>query len=84
MRRRDLLAVGACLTVAGRAAVGIESTADRATDNAGSPLAPGVPAILKSYSAADHRCRLENIAICQQAIRECLRRHLVTDYLPGQ
>lgn len=84
MRRRDFLAVGAGVTVAGGAAVGTESTADRAVETAGSPLAPGVPAILASYSAADHRSRLENIALCQQAIRECLRQHLVTDYLPGQ
>jgi len=32
----------------------------------------------------DHRRRLENISECNRGIRKCLRKHLITDYLPGQ
>jgi len=39
---------------------------------------------LKSYTAEDHRRRLENIGCCQRAIRSCMRKHLITDYLPAQ
>lgn len=42
------------------------------------------PPILASFGAADHRRRLENIALCRQEIRTCMRRHLITDYLPAQ
>lgn len=31
-----------------------------------------------------HRRRLENISECNRGIRKCLRKHLITDYLPGQ
>ena len=46
--------------------------------------AVGTAAVLKNYTAADHRRRLENIGVCRRGIRGCLRRHLVTNYLPGQ
>lgn len=39
--------------------------------------------ILTAYTAADHRRRLENIRFCEQSIRTCLRKHLVTNYIPG-
>jgi hypothetical protein len=42
------------------------------------------PAVLSEYTAQTHRRRLENIRTCEQSIRNCLRKHLVTDYLPGQ
>jgi len=41
-------------------------------------------AVLKSYTAEDHRRRLQSIGVCQTAIRACLRKHLVTNYLPAQ
>jgi hypothetical protein len=47
-----------------------------------SPLA--TPAILKTYSDVDHRRRLENIRIGNETIRACLRKHLITSYLPAQ
>ena len=37
-----------------------------------------------NYSAAEHRRRLENIGLCRRAVRTCLRKHLVADYLPAQ
>lgn len=48
------------------------------------PRAPQAAPIVASYSADDHRNRLKNISFCHQAIRSCLRRHLITSYLPGQ
>jgi hypothetical protein len=42
------------------------------------------PAILAKYSVEDHRRRLENIAVCEKSIHTCLRKHLITNYLPGQ
>ena len=43
-----------------------------------------MPAVLKSHTAEDHRRRLENIGRCHKAIRSCMRKHLVADYLPAQ
>lgn len=42
------------------------------------------PAVLAAYTGEDHRRRLENIAIGQRTIRSCMRKHLITSYLPGQ
>ncbi len=39
---------------------------------------------LTVYTSEDHRRRLENIAICERGIATCLRKHLITSYLPGQ
>jgi len=41
-------------------------------------------AVLKHYTAGDHRRRLENIGRCHHAIGSCMRRHLIADYLPAQ
>jgi hypothetical protein len=45
--------------------------------------APLTPAMLKNYTAEDHRRRLRNIALGERGVRACLRKHLITDYLPG-
>ena len=80
MHRRDLLKGGA--VAAGLLAApqirpaGAGEAAPAATTDA--------PAVLARYTAAEHRSRLANIGICQRAIRTCLRKHLVTGYLPGQ
>lgn len=42
----------------------------------------GTSPVLKCYTAEDHRLRLSNIGRCEHSIRKCMRRHLVTDYLP--
>lgn len=39
--------------------------------------------VLKGYTAEDHRRRLNSIGLCERSIRSCLRRHLVTEYLPA-
>lgn len=36
------------------------------------------------YSPEDERQRLQNIALCEHSIHQCMRKHLVTGYLPGQ
>ena len=41
------------------------------------------PAVLVSYTGEDHRRRLQNIALAERGVRTCLRKHLITDYLPG-
>ena len=43
----------------------------------------GAAPILKSWSAEDHRRRLLNIQACEKGIRKCLKKHLITNYLPG-
>jgi hypothetical protein len=80
MHRRDLLKIGAHAAVAGAVASVSVGPGPEAATGAG-PLRAS--AILASYTAADHRRRLENIARCQRSIRTCLRRPLVPDYLPG-
>ena len=42
------------------------------------------PEIINVYRADEQRRRLENIATCERAIKKCLRKHLIADYLPGQ
>jgi hypothetical protein len=80
MHRRDFLwtgaqaaAVGAAVSVSGRVEAAGSATS-----------AAGAPSILKSYTADDHRRRLANLGVCQRAIRSCLRKHLITNYLPAQ
>jgi hypothetical protein len=41
-------------------------------------------AVLKSFTAEDHRRRLEKIGRCHNAIRSCMRKHLITGYQPAQ
>ncbi len=79
MHRRGFLQTGARAAVAG-AAASVCAGAGSAASEAG-PLRTS--AILASYTAADHRRRLENIGLGQRSIRTCMRKHLVTDYLPA-
>ncbi len=84
MDRRDFLKRGVQA-----AAVGSVAAMPACPVVAGSPAASGVssaqtPAILKAYTADDHRQRMRNIETCRREIRGCMRQHLVTSYLPGQ
>ena len=82
MDRRQFLKAGAGTTVAGAAfSASIERAAHAA---AAKPSETGTPAILATFNAEDHRRRLVNIGRAERSIRACLRKHLVTDYLPGQ
>ena len=86
MNRRQFLKAGAGTAAAG-AAISHPLGASRAADSPAAIIASGTtraPAILARYSAEDHRRRLRNIGTCTQKIRTCLRKHLITDYLPAQ
>lgn len=79
MDRRRFL--GASMTgPAGLAALGQSTAAAPLPDR----KIGAVPAILAKYTAEDHRRRLKNIAKCEKFIQTCLRKQLITNYLPGQ
>lgn len=84
MNRREFFKTGAQVAVVGAAATAqpCSALADAIpTSPASSSLAS---AILKDYTADDHRWRLQNIGVCHREIRTCMRKHLVTNYLHGQ
>ncbi len=81
MHRRDFLRTSTQAAVAG-AVVSASSSAGRAAVTSAS--AADTPAIMNRYTAEDHRRRLQNIGACQRAIRSCLRKHLIANYLPAQ
>ena len=80
MDRREFLKASAAVGAVGAAGVPVSGSAV-STAAKGSTTAP---AILAGDSAADQRRRLENVALCQRAVRSCMREHLITSYLPGQ
>lgn len=82
MRRRDFFRTG----VGGGAAslMATETVGWPSPPVAGETAAGSPPAILRSYTAEDHRRRLQSIGFCEKAIRACMRKHLVTSYLPAQ
>ncbi len=79
MVRRELLRAGLSSVIAASA---------RSGSAALTPLArhkdAAVPQVMSLYSREDHRRRLENIAQSERSIRACMRKHLITNYLPGQ
>jgi hypothetical protein len=85
MKRREFLKVGGSAALVGAAGPG-SSVGFCSTARAGGPeTATKSPlAVVTDFSAAEHRRRLENIAVCERQVRKCLRKHLITDYLPGQ
>ena len=82
MNRRDFLKAGGAATTAGALIPGNPSSA--AEIAAVKAAGAASPAIFAAYSAEDHRRRLKNVAICNRQIRRCMRKHLITSYLPGQ
>lgn len=80
MQRRAFLRLSGQVAVAGPAlAVSVTDAAE-----AGDPGAtPRAPVILTGYPAEDHRRRLQNVGLGTRGIRTCLRKHLITNYLPG-
>ncbi|HUT92382.1 MAG TPA: twin-arginine translocation signal domain-containing protein [Thermoguttaceae bacterium] len=79
MQRRDFLKTTAAATALGTI---VSPSPGRAAATAETEHA--TPAVLQGYTAQDHQRRLENIAVCRRAVRACLRKHLITSYLPGQ
>ncbi|MFA6243035.1 MAG: hypothetical protein WC655_19010, partial [Candidatus Hydrogenedentales bacterium] len=92
MNRREFFRTSAKVAAAGVGVSAITSPINEvraaeagAAGSAGSPGGVGAsPAILVSYSAEEHRRRLTHIGMCTQQIRQCMRKHLITDYLPAQ
>jgi hypothetical protein len=80
MDRRELLRAGAA--AAGLFACDHHAAAASASKADAVPARS--PAVLAAYTADDQRRRLVNIRTCQRAIHACLRKHLITNYLPGQ
>lgn len=82
MERRDFLKAGGGVSLAGlwgsTSGGQIAQAAELKTTPARSP------AVLSSYTAQEHRQRLQNIARCEQGIGASMRKHLITSYLPGQ
>lgn len=81
MHRRDFLKTGAQAAVVGSVLSAHPGTSSAAVSSAS---AADTPAIVNRYSADDHRRRLQNIGVASRAIRACLRKHLVSNYLPAQ
>ena len=81
MHRRDFLRTGAQAAVTGAA---VSTSAGAGSADVSSAKSPDTPAILERYTAEDHRRRLQSISVGQRAIRSCLRKHLITNYLPAQ
>jgi hypothetical protein len=81
MDRRNFLKAGIHAATAGSVASASICCAESAVLNGDDKAAP---AILKTYTAEDHRRRLQNIGICTREIRKCMRKHLITNYLPAQ
>ena len=84
MDRRNFLKIGAKAGVIG-ATVSISTGAIVAADKA-SPVKcdRATSPVLRVFTADDHRRRLQSIGICTQKIRKCMRKHLITNYLPAQ
>lgn len=81
MHRRNFLASMAAVTAGGTLS-GTVAGAGTAPPATGERRTPSD--MLASYTAEDHRRRLRNVARCNERIRSCLRKHLVTSYVPGQ
>ncbi|MFH1921811.1 MAG: hypothetical protein ABIP48_18250 [Planctomycetota bacterium] len=82
MHRREFLKVSAAAATGGT--IVSQGSRSIAATAAAQPMENTTPAVLGSYTAAEHRRRLENIRLAEQAIRTCLRKHQITSYLPGQ
>ena len=86
MDRRQFLKTGAKAAAAG-AAISLPINTTQATDSPAAKPAAGASkaaAILVSYTAEDHRRRLMNVTTCTRKIHQCMRKHLITNYLPAQ
>ena len=85
MDRRKFLKVGTQTAALGSAIITIPSCKPEVIKvNSNSNKIEDVSfSLLKEYTEEDHRRRLENIGFCTQAVQGYMRRHLVTNYLPG-
>lgn len=74
-------------TSAQAALLGVVGTKLNVAPNPSAYSASGIytdsPEILKSWTATDHRRRLESIAFGESRVTNCVRKHLITSYIPG-
>jgi len=83
MNRRGFLKSGVAGTIAGglsRFSGTISPPIPRHAETKPGPRNAGTT----KYSLQDERARLLNVALCERAIQACMRKHLITAYLPGQ
>lgn len=81
MIRRDFLkAAAACSALYPFGSFESVASIDSKAISAGCGAAP----IMSSFTVQDHRQRLLNIAACERNIHTCLRKQLITGYIPGQ
>jgi len=83
VQRRDFLKLGASASVGASVSTSLAGASAPSSCPRLSGSSSAAPAILTSYDELQHRRRLENIALGNRSIRKCLRKHLITDYLPG-
>ena len=69
--------------VAGSALVTLNGSSGSHEARSTVPTADAEP-VMRSYTREDHRRRLLNIAECERVIKSCMRKHLITGYVPGQ
>ena len=81
MNRREFLSAGAG---AAAMATGVPASFGANSASGADKGSTSTPPILDAYTADMHRRRFENIARCERGIRKCMRKHLITGYLPGQ
>ncbi len=82
MKRRHFLKASMAAGAAGWVLPGIDGVAEEHNTCMVHDYTP--PAILKTYTADDHRKRLENIRFCERATHSYRQKHLITSYLPAQ
>ena len=80
MYRRQFLKRAAALSAASGSCPAVSVSTPSSLVSADLGAAP----ILKSFTVEDHRRRLENISASEKSVHECMRKHLVTEYIPGQ
>lgn len=84
MHRRQFLKMGPQALVAGSVASASASAASSPGQTGPEGSFEPSSSLLRSYTEEDHRRRLQNIGICTRLIRSCMRKHLITGYLPAQ
>jgi len=84
MRRRTFLQAAGGAALVKPAGPGASNPLPSAPSINQLEAAPSLTGDIITYSREDHRRRLQNLAWCEGGIRSCLRKHFVTNYLPGQ
>ena len=87
MDRRSFLKSGGRAVAAGTIAGAVSTASTQKPEIAiakAATIPPATPSLLRDFTAAQHRRRLENIARCTSTIQSSMREHLINEYSPGQ